>query len=168
MSAPTPSASKRRVDRYRETLPNGVSYTTLDLDPNGEVDNTDVYEVPPGDYFMMGDNRDNSTDSRFPASTGVGFVPFENLVGRAEIIFFSVDEGDAAWEFWKWPWTRALGSPVQGAVAAPGDAAELERRLGHQFADAGLLRCALTHPSRSPAAPGAISAWSFSAIASSA
>ena len=53
--------------------------------------------------LMMGDNRDNSTDSR--VLSAVGYVPFENLVGRAEVIFFSVEEGNAAWEFWKWPWT---------------------------------------------------------------
>jgi signal peptidase I len=98
--------AETRVATYRETLPNGVTYNTLDLDPNGFEDNTQVFEVPPDHYFMMGDNRDNSTDSRVPpASGGVGYVPFENLVGRAEVIFFSVQEGDAAWEIWKWPWT---------------------------------------------------------------
>jgi len=95
-----------RVARYRETLPNGVSYLTLDLDPNGMEDNTQVFEVPPGHYFMMGDNRDNSTDSRVPPTAGgVGFVPFENLVGRAEIIFFSIKEGDSVLAIWQWPWT---------------------------------------------------------------
>ena len=96
-----------KVRRWRETLPNGVSYTTLDLVDNGFADNTQVYTVPPGNYFMMGDNRDNSTDSRF---SQVGMVPFENIVGKAQIIFFSVYEGERAWEFWRWPvavrWSR--------------------------------------------------------------
>jgi signal peptidase I len=96
-----------KVRRWKETLPNGVSYTTLDLPYNLQADNTEVYHVPPGHYFMMGDNRHNSTDSRFPQ---VGYVPFENIVGRAQIIFFSVHEGERAWEIWRWPfsvrWSR--------------------------------------------------------------
>ncbi|MCK0195680.1 signal peptidase I [Ancylobacter sp. 6x-1] len=91
------------VKRWRETLPNGVSYYTLDLVDNGFYDNTPVYTVPPDHYFMMGDNRDNSTDSRVLSQ--VGYVPYENLIGRAQLIFFSVREGESAWEFWKWPWT---------------------------------------------------------------
>jgi len=89
----------RPVDVYRETLPNGVSYDTLDLTPNGFGDDTREFVVPPGHYFMMGDNRDNSTDSRFT----VGFVPEENLVGRANIIFFSISDGASPLEIWKWP-----------------------------------------------------------------
>lgn len=97
----TPRAT--RVKRWRETLPNGVSYTTLDLIDNGFYDNTQEYVVPPGHYFMMGDNRDNSTDSRVLSQ--VGYVPFENFVGKAQLIFFSVEEGERAWQIWMWPWT---------------------------------------------------------------
>lgn len=89
------------VKRWKETLPNGVTYYTLDLVDNGFADNTQVYTVPPDHYFMMGDNRDNSTDSRF--LNQVGYVPFENIVGKAQIIFFSVYEGEYAWQFWRWP-----------------------------------------------------------------
>ena len=97
----TPRAT--RIKRWRETLPNGVTYTTLDLIDNGFYDNTQEYVVPTGQYFMMGDNRDNSTDSRVLSQ--VGYVPLENFVGRAQLIFFSVAEGERAWQFWLWPWT---------------------------------------------------------------
>jgi signal peptidase I len=96
------SGRTQSVKRWRETLPNGVSYTTLDLVDNGFYDNTQVYTVPAGHFFMMGDNRDNSTDSRVLSQ--VGYIPFENLIGRAEIIFFSVGEGERAWQIWRWPW----------------------------------------------------------------
>lgn len=89
--------------QYRETLPNGVSYMTLDLEPYGNNDNTREFVVPEGHYFMMGDNRDNSLDSRAPPSIGVGLVPYENLVGRAEIIFWSTDGRARFWEVWNWP-----------------------------------------------------------------
>jgi len=88
--------------RWRETLPNGVTYETRDATDSGFLDNTKVYDVPSGHYFMMGDNRDNSQDSR---TSQVGNVPFENLIGKAQIIFFSVRDGDAAWQFWLWPWS---------------------------------------------------------------
>ena len=100
-----------KIKRWRETLPNGVTYETLDLSDQGQLDNWPrqkdaVYTVPPGSYFMMGDNRDNSTDSRVPPELGgVGPVPFENIVGKAQVIFFSVTEGESALQFWKWPWT---------------------------------------------------------------
>ncbi|MGX5849884.1 signal peptidase I [Mesorhizobium sp. PL10] len=87
------------VDVYRETLPNGVSYDTLDLTPNSITDNTKEFVVPAGNYFMMGDNRDNSSDSRL----SVGYVPAENLVGRANIVFFSIAGQASPLEIWKWP-----------------------------------------------------------------
>jgi len=101
---------RTRVRRWRETLPNRVSYQTLDRIENSEYDNTAPYLVPPGHFFMMGDNRDNSNDSRVsPARGGVGYVPFENIVGRAEIIFFSIGDGAHAWQVWRWPWSVRWG-----------------------------------------------------------
>ncbi len=96
-----PSGQQRHLPQYRETLPDGVSYNVLDLIPDGISDNTEVYHVPPNHYFMMGDNRDNSTDSRF--LNEVGYVPFVNLIGKAQIIFFSIKGNTHFWEFWRWP-----------------------------------------------------------------
>ncbi len=96
---PDITEGNRPVDVYRETLPNGVTYDTLDIDPHSIGDDTREFTVPPGHYFAMGDNRDNSSDSRF----GVGFVPAENLVGRANYIFFSIAGGASPLEIWRWP-----------------------------------------------------------------
>ena len=87
---------------YRETLPNGISFITHYFSNLGFLDNTQVYTVPPGDYFMMGDNRDNSTDSRVLSQ--VGYVPYENIIGKAQIIFFSIRGDTHVWEVWRWPW----------------------------------------------------------------
>ena len=96
-----------------EILPNGVAHATLNLVESGPLDDTPVYRVPPGHYFMMGDNRDDSNDSRVLSE--VGYVPEDNIIGRAEVTFFSVRTG-RAWEFWRWPWTirwDRLFSPVR-------------------------------------------------------
>ncbi len=100
-----------RVRVFEETLPNGVSFLTLDYGVDGPLDNTGQYVVPDGHYFMMGDNRDNSQDSR--VSGRVGVVPAANLVGRAEFLFFSMD--GPLWQLWRYPWDvrwSRLFSPV--------------------------------------------------------
>ena len=103
---------KRRLQpQYEETLPNGVTFHVLDMVRDGALDNTPVYTVPPGYFFAMGDNRDNSLDSR---AVNVGYVPEENLVGRAEIIFFSTDGHARFWEFWNWPVATRYARILQG------------------------------------------------------
>ena len=82
-----------------EKIP-GKSYSIINLEENGVGDNTGVYIVPENHYFFMGDNRDNSLDSRFLDQ--VGYVPFENLIGRAEFLFFSSDKSIPLWKVWKW------------------------------------------------------------------
>jgi signal peptidase I len=96
------------LSRFRETLPpteafpEGRTHDVLNIDENGYADNTDVFTVPEGHYFFMGDNRDNSQDSRFPQSVGgVGFVPEEFLIGRADRIMFS-SAGRSMLYFWTW------------------------------------------------------------------
>jgi len=105
------------VRRYLETLPvlnglPGVSHQILEAGDDGPFDNTPEFRVPEGHVFAMGDNRDNSLDSR--AMNAVGFIPVENLVGRAEFIFFSVDGSAAWWEVWGWPfairWSRLFSA----------------------------------------------------------
>ncbi|PZM17013.1 signal peptidase I [Rhizobium tubonense] len=87
------------VPVYKEVLDTGKTYDTLDQSPVSRGDNTREFIVPEGHYFMMGDNRDNSLDSRFD----VGYVPAENLVGRASVIFFSLGNDTSFREIWKWP-----------------------------------------------------------------
>src|SRR5438270_6650561 len=93
------------VQGYIESLPRGpgkkpVEHCIIKIGDDGPLDNTPVYEVPPGHYFGMGDNRDNSQDSR--VLSVVGYIPAENLVGKAQFIFFSTDGSARLWEFWRW------------------------------------------------------------------
>ncbi|WP_160120773.1 signal peptidase I [Rhodovarius lipocyclicus] len=100
------------VRLYREVLPGGRTHEIIEQTDDGVLDNTPEFTVPPGHVFAMGDNRDNSLDSR--VQSAVGFVPIENLVGRAEFIFFSVDGSSPFWQVWNWPfairWTRLLSA----------------------------------------------------------
>lgn len=101
-----PDSGTRSIPQFIETLPEGREHRILELGDRMAADNTPVYHVPEGHYFAMGDNRDNSRDSRFPE---VGMIPAENLVGRAEVLFYSTD-GSASWlEFWKWPFAVRYG-----------------------------------------------------------
>lgn len=92
------------IQTWRETLPNGKSYVVFDRQPgnDGRLDTTDVFEVPPGNYFFMGDDRDNSADSRTPE---VSYVPFENIVGKVQFVALSYDPSTS----WFKPWTLITG-----------------------------------------------------------
>lgn len=104
--------SARAVPSFSETLPGGVRHSVLNLTDTGRLDNTPEYVVPEGHYFMMGDNRDSSNDSR--AMNVVGFVPKENLIGRAEFLFFSTNGCGSLINPLSWPssirWSRLFQS----------------------------------------------------------
>ncbi len=124
---------EEKLHEYIETLPGGVIHRIYEVSDDQRLDNTDVFVVPEGHYFMMGDNRDNSQDSR--VKEVVGFVPFENFVGRADFLFYSTNHYAGMFEFWKWPWTVRYSrlfmdiDPIRSndsdAVAGDGDSNNL-------------------------------------------
>jgi signal peptidase I len=115
-----PRGNVLRFAQYIETLPGGSRHRIIEVTDRGPYDDTPEYLVPAGHYFMMGDNRDNSADSR----ADVGFVPLENFVGRAEVLFFSTDGSARLWELWKWPsairWDRLFNSLEKGGDLGQG------------------------------------------------
>ena len=101
-NAPVGEGATCTKSRFIETMPDGREYVVLNIDENGYGDNTPVFTVPEGQYFFMGDNRDNSQDSRYGRAVGgVGFVPADHLIGRADRVMFS-SAGSQMYHFWTW------------------------------------------------------------------
>ena len=109
------------VTLYEETLPNGVVHTIQEVSDTERYDNTAEYVVPAGHYFMMGDNRDRSQDSRVLSQ--VGYVPATNLIGKGEARFFSIRDNIAPWQIWQWPanvrWDRMFQSVYTPVTHTP-------------------------------------------------
>ncbi len=109
-----PSGNVVRAAQYMETLPNGKSHLIIErFGDAGPLDNTAEFTVPEGHYFAMGDNRDNSADGR-GNGRDAWFVPAENLIGRAEFLFYSTDGSARWWEFWRWPFATRYGRILSG------------------------------------------------------
>jgi signal peptidase I len=100
--APDHDDPLRPVERVAERLPGRAPYVTYDAGPGHDGDDTGVYVVPAGHYFMMGDNRDNSLDSRWPRQVGVGFVPADALIGKAQVVLLSWRQGASVFKPWTW------------------------------------------------------------------
>jgi signal peptidase I len=106
------TGDNREVTVYKETFPEGTSHTIQEISDDAQLDNTQEYVVPAGHYFMMGDNRDRSADSR--VLSAVGYVPATNLIAKAEARFFSINDNIPPWQLWQWPanvrWDRMFQS----------------------------------------------------------
>ena len=100
--------------QFQETLPGGNTHLILQRVNDGPLDNTVVFTVPPDHVFAMGDNRDNSQDSR--VLSAVGYIPVENLIGRAEFRFFSFDGNVPWWQVWQWPFAIRYSRLLTGIV----------------------------------------------------
>lgn len=115
----------REVTVYRETFPEGSTHIIQEISDNAPLDNTPEYVVPAGHYFMMGDNRDRSADSRVLSQ--VGYVPAVNLIAKAEARFFSIKDNLPPWQIWQWPanvrWDRMFqsvyGNPPYDTTETP-------------------------------------------------
>ena len=134
-----PFGHAERYHQYTETLPNGVKHSILEISDEEREDNFEEVTVPEGSLFVMGDNRDRSDDSR----VSVGFVPMENLVGKARFLFFSYDPNEGAW-YKPWTWAKKIRWSNCRRIVMK----ELEKNLQYHFNNQHLLHQALTHTSK--------------------